>query len=141
MQSTATVPPAPLEIDEDLLERFGGRGPRYTSYPTADRFHDGFGAADYERALQDRAQRRDDPLGLYVHVPFCRTICWYCACNKIGTKHQEQSAPYLEAVLRELSLVVDRIGRGGQAPVSERAQGPVAGQSWTWTCAPIGRFA
>ncbi|NLD68259.1 MAG: oxygen-independent coproporphyrinogen III oxidase [Limnobacter sp.] len=112
MQSTAAVPPAPLEIDEDLLERFGGRGPRYTSYPTADRFHDGFGAADYERALQDRAQRRDDPLGLYVHVPFCRTICWYCACNKIGTKHQEQSAPYLEAVLRELSLVVDRIGRG-----------------------------
>jgi len=103
---------APLEIDEDLLDRFGGRGPRYTSYPTADRFHAGFSAVDFDRALLRRAERRDEPLGLYVHVPFCRTICWYCACNKIGTKHQEQSTPYLEALLKELALIVDRTGAG-----------------------------
>ena len=107
----STKPP-PLEIDEDLLDRFGGRGPRYTSYPTADRFHAGFTHEDYDRALLRRADRRDEPLGLYVHVPFCRTICWYCACNKIGTKHQEQSSPYLEAVLKELYLVKHRIGAG-----------------------------
>ncbi len=103
---------AALEIDDDLLARFGGRGPRYTSYPTADRFHDGFGPADFDRALALRAERPDEPLGLYVHVPFCRTICWYCACNKIGTKHHEQSTPYLEALLQELALVIDRIGTG-----------------------------
>lgn len=107
----STKPP-PLEIDEALLDRFGGRGPRYTSYPTADRFHAGFTHEDYDRALLRRADRRDEPLGLYVHVPFCRTICWYCACNKIGTKHQEQSSPYLEAVLKELYLVKRRIGAG-----------------------------
>ncbi len=104
--------PSPLEIDEDLLDRFGGRGPRYTSYPTADRFHAGFTHEDYDRALLDRADRRDEPLGLYVHVPFCRTICWYCACNKIGTRHQEQSSPYLEALLKELRLIRHRIGAG-----------------------------
>ncbi|MCM5570262.1 oxygen-independent coproporphyrinogen III oxidase [Burkholderiaceae bacterium FT117] len=107
-----TTEPAPLEIDEELLERFGGRGPRYTSYPTADRFHDRFTHEDYDRALMRRADRRDEPLGLYVHVPFCRTICWYCACNKIGTKHQEQSSPYLEALLKELWLLRHRIGTG-----------------------------
>ncbi|MFA7666767.1 MAG: radical SAM protein, partial [Burkholderiaceae bacterium] len=104
-----TTPP-PLEIDEALIERFGGRGPRYTSYPTADRFHTGFTHEDYEGALLRRAERSADPLGLYVHVPFCRTICWYCACNKIGTRHQEQSSPYLDAVLKELRLVQHRIG-------------------------------
>jgi oxygen-independent coproporphyrinogen-3 oxidase len=104
--------PSPLEIDEALIERFGGRGPRYTSYPTADRFHVGFGPDDYEQALRRRADRPDEPLGLYVHVPFCRTICWYCACNKIGTRHQEQSSPYLDALLKELSLVRHRIGSG-----------------------------
>jgi oxygen-independent coproporphyrinogen-3 oxidase len=109
MQLTRTPP---LEIDEALLERFGGRGPRYTSYPTADRFHDAFTYEDYDRALLRRADRVSDPLGLYVHVPFCRTICWYCACNKIGTRHQEQSSPYLEAVLKELGLLRHRLGSG-----------------------------
>ena len=103
---------APLVIDAGLLARFGGRGPRYTSYPTADRFHAGFGDDDYARALEARADRRDAPLGLYLHIPFCRTICYYCACNKIGTKHQERSAPYVEALEREVDLVVARTGRG-----------------------------
>jgi oxygen-independent coproporphyrinogen III oxidase len=111
----ATMPStcaAPLEIDEDLLQRFGGNGPRYTSYPTADRFQEGFGPQDYERALVRRAASRDEPLGLYIHIPFCRTICWYCACNKIGTKHPEQADPYIDALLAELDLVIQRIGRG-----------------------------
>ncbi len=103
---------APLEIDADLLNRFGGSGPRYTSYPTADRFHPGFDAQDYERALVRRAGSRAEPLGLYVHIPFCRTICWYCACNKIGTKHPEQGEPYIDALIAELELVIRRIGAG-----------------------------
>ena len=101
-----------LVIDTDLLERFGGRGPRYTSYPTADRFHPGFTDDDYLEALRERAKRPNDPLGLYFHIPFCRTICYYCGCNKIGTKHQGKSAEYLTALEREIELVTDAIGRG-----------------------------
>ncbi len=102
----------PLVIDAELLERFGGRGPRYTSYPTADRFDERVDAERYGRALVERAGRRGESLGLYVHIPFCRVICYYCACNKIGTKHVEQSTPYLEALRREMTLVTDRTGRG-----------------------------
>ncbi len=102
----------PLVIDAELLERFGGHGPRYTSYPTADRFDERVDADRYSRALVERADRRGESLGLYVHIPFCRVICYYCACNKIGTKHVEQSTPYLEALRREMDLITDRTGRG-----------------------------
>src|SRR5690606_40528668 len=71
----------PLIIDEDLLRRFGGRGPRYTSYPTADRFDERVGPERYGQALSARAGRRGEPLGLYVHIPFCRSICYYCGCR------------------------------------------------------------
>lgn len=102
----------PLVIDAELLERFGGRGPRYTSYPTADRFDERVDAQRFARALAERADRRGESLGLYVHIPFCRVICYYCACNKIGTKHVEQSTPYLDAIRREVGLVTDLTGRG-----------------------------
>ncbi|MBP6814954.1 MAG: coproporphyrinogen III oxidase, partial [Burkholderiaceae bacterium] len=106
MQDTIALPPKPssneLVIDHELVERFGGRGPRYTSYPTADRFQPRFEPANYTQALLERAGRRGAPLGLYMHVPFCRTICYYCGCNKIGTKHQEKSTEYVSALLREM---------------------------------------
>jgi oxygen-independent coproporphyrinogen-3 oxidase len=116
MQDTIALPPKPgsneLVIDHELVERFGGRGPRYTSYPTADRFQPRFEPANYTQALLERAGRRGAPLGLYMHVPFCRTICYYCGCNKIGTKHQEKSTEYVRALLREMDLVTSLIGRG-----------------------------
>ncbi len=102
----------PLVIDAELLRRFGGQGPRYTSYPTADRFDVSVDAGRYALALEQRAGRRGEPLGLYVHIPFCRTICYYCACNKIGTKHVERSVPYLAALKREIALVTERTGQG-----------------------------
>jgi len=101
-----------LVIDNELLHRFGGRGPRYTSYPTADRFDDRVGAERYAQALVARAGRRTDPLGLYVHIPFCRSICYYCACNKIGTRHVSQSLPYLAALEREVASVTALTGSG-----------------------------
>ena len=101
-----------LVIDADLLRRFGGRGPRYTSYPTADRFHEGCGAESYARALSGRSHRPNDPLGLYIHIPFCQTICYYCGCNKIGTKKTEQALPYLEALVREVDQITSILGRG-----------------------------
>ena len=101
-----------LELDAALIERFGGRGPRYTSYPTADRFTPGFDPAQYTQALLERAGRRNAPLGLYLHIPFCRSICYYCGCNKIGTKQQGKSAQYIEALEREMELVTLLTGRG-----------------------------
>ncbi len=110
--TTLTLPAAPteLEIDHDLVARFGGRGPRYTSYPTADRFDPRFEPAGYSQALLERAGRRTAPLGLYLHVPFCKSICYYCGCNKIGTRHQEKSAEYVNALLREMTLVTSLVG-------------------------------
>ncbi len=101
-----------IELDPVLIERFGGRGPRYTSYPTADRFQPGFDPASYAQALLERAGRRGDPLGLYFHIPFCRTICYYCGCNKIGTKQQGKSAEYIDVLQMEMELVTQLTGRG-----------------------------
>jgi len=90
-----------------------GPGPRYTSYPTADRFE----AFDANRLEAVFAQRRrlDEagaaaPLSIYVHVPFCESVCYYCACNKIVTKHHERAESYLDALGTELDLVTDAIG-------------------------------
>ncbi|MFT3814701.1 MAG: oxygen-independent coproporphyrinogen III oxidase [Acidovorax sp.] len=100
----------------DLLRRFDVPGPRYTSYPTADRFVEAFGPGDYALAL---AQRRlhthlAQPLSVYVHIPFCESLCYYCACNKIVTRHHERGGEYLGYLERELDLHLHHLG-GGQA--------------------------
>jgi oxygen-independent coproporphyrinogen-3 oxidase len=101
-----TLPTADLAFDPDLVAKYDQSGPRYTSYPTADRFHDRFGPADYVNALVTRAQQRsDDPLSLYVHVPFCNTICFYCGCNKVITKDHGRSAKYIRYLAREIGIV------------------------------------
>ena len=103
-----------VPLSEELLRRFDTPGPRYTSYPTADRFVDTFGPADAAHALQRRAQpaAMSEPLSVYVHIPFCESLCYYCACNKVITKHHERATEYLDALDAELELVVARLGRG-----------------------------
>ena len=102
-------------ITPELLTKFDVAGPRYTSYPTADRFVEAFGEPGYLQALD---QRRTGPaamalpLSLYVHIPFCESLCYYCACNKIITKHHERSAPYLRYLSKEVDLHVQHIGAG-----------------------------
>ncbi len=104
-----------LVLNPELLQRYDVAGPRYTSYPTADRFVEAFGEADYLQALE---QRRDGlgakayPLSLYVHIPFCESLCYYCACNKIITKHHERGAEYLHYLEREVDLNVAHLGKG-----------------------------
>lgn len=104
----------------DLLQR---AVPRYTSYPTAAEFHDGIGAADFARALNDVGDA--DPLSLYVHIPFCHEICSYCGCNTGRANRQQRLAAYLDALDAEIDLVastlcgrgrVGRIAFGGGSP-------------------------
>lgn len=107
-------------LTEDLLRKFDAPGPRYTSYPTADRFVDTFGPADTLRVLTDIGQSRSAaPLSLYVHIPFCESLYYYyyCGCNKIVTKHHNRAAEYLDALEVELGLVRDALGPG--RPVSQ----------------------
>ncbi|MBK8536949.1 MAG: oxygen-independent coproporphyrinogen III oxidase [Candidatus Competibacteraceae bacterium] len=90
-------------FDLTLIHKYDQAGPRYTSYPTAVQFHDGFGADEYrEQAIASNASGR--PLSLYFHIPFCDTVCFYCACNKIVTKNRRHTTPYLDHLYRELAL-------------------------------------
>jgi oxygen-independent coproporphyrinogen III oxidase len=88
-----------IEFDADLIARMTQRGPRYTSYPTADRFTPAFGAGEFAAAA-----RPGKPLSLYVHIPFCESLCYYCACNKIITHDRAKAAKYLGYLLREIDL-------------------------------------
>ncbi|MFT3720710.1 oxygen-independent coproporphyrinogen III oxidase [Pseudorhodoferax sp.] len=108
------------QVPEDVLRRFDRPGPRYTSYPTADRFVEAFGPQDLAQALQQRCNGGAGqalPLSLYVHVPFCESLCYYCACNKIITRRHEKAGPYLDYLEREIELVVAALGAG--QPVSQ----------------------
>ena len=92
-------------FDPQLIRRYDVNGPRYTSYPTADRFVEAFDADAYRLWLGKRTVGGiSRPLSLYVHIPFCNTICYYCACNKIITKDHGRSAKYLKYLGKELAL-------------------------------------
>ena len=102
-------------VTPELLSRFDIAGPRYTSFPTADRFVEAFGPEDYTLALQQRKAHsgaRALPLSLYVHVPFCESLCYYCACNKIVTKHHEKAVQYLDYLRREVAMHTEHCGKG-----------------------------
>lgn len=101
----------PLEVDLDLIRRMDRNGPRYTSYPTADRFVDAFGPEIYRSWVERRnigGIRR--ALSIYVHLPFCSTICFYCACNKVVTRDRNKGRKYLDSLFREIELQVPLFG-------------------------------
>jgi len=113
-----------LIFDAELIRRYDKAGPRYTSYPTAVQFREGFGEAEY-RAAAVTSNAGSAPLSLYFHLPFCDTVCYYCACNKIVTKNRKRTAPYLERLFREIELQgelfdrsrpVDQLHWGGGTP-------------------------
>jgi oxygen-independent coproporphyrinogen-3 oxidase len=119
--NTIASPAAADLLTDTLLAKMDVPGPRYTSYPTADRFVEAFGAAEYRQALRQRAQGAvvggAPALSLYVHIPFCESLCYYCACNKIITKHKSRGADYLDLLQREVALHVAQLGSG--QPVSQ----------------------
>lgn len=115
-----------LIVDLELIRRLDKNGPRYTSYPTADRFVETFNAATYSKWV---AKRESDgvarPLSLYIHIPFCNTLCFYCACNKVITKDKSKAAKYLRYLIKEMAMqamllgpdqVVEQLHFGGGTP-------------------------
>ncbi|MES2047733.1 MAG: oxygen-independent coproporphyrinogen III oxidase [Pseudomonadota bacterium] len=101
-----------IEFSEELIRRFDKLGPRYTSYPTADRFHPEFTEQTYIQYLEQRATGTDKnpPLSIYIHVPFCESLCYFCACNKIITKDHSRTTEYLRYLAKEMALVAAKIG-------------------------------
>ncbi|MFC0337855.1 oxygen-independent coproporphyrinogen-3 oxidase [Kushneria avicenniae] len=117
-------PAVPFSPDADLLKRHDGAGPRYTSYPPATAFTDHFGSEQLTRALS-RSNAGDRGLSLYVHIPFCRRICFYCGCHRIATRQTAMAEPYLDRLTREMTLigrhldnhrVVEQLHWGGGTP-------------------------
>ncbi len=110
----------PVAVTPELLARFDVAGPRYTSYPTADRFVEAFGPQDYEAAARQRRQgigAGNAPVSVYVHVPFCAALCYYCACNKVVTRHPSRGTEYLGYLAREIAMHAEHLGP--RTPVSQ----------------------
>lgn len=93
-----------LDLDPALVRKYDVRGPRYTSYPTVPQFSAAFGAASYEELASARGAQAG-PLSLYVHIPFCRTVCFYCGCNKIITANYSRAKAYLGLLRREAEML------------------------------------
>lgn len=102
----------------ELLKKFDINGPRYTSYPSADRFHNEFSEADYLGALE-RVAKVDEPLSLYFHLPFCPNICYYCGCNKIITKDHGRSAKYIKYLAKEMAMVTKVMAVQKKIPITQ----------------------
>jgi oxygen-independent coproporphyrinogen III oxidase len=97
-------------FDADLIRRYDGRGPRYTSYPTALQFNEQLSETEY----RDNAKASNEtgaPLSLYVHIPFCHSLCYYCGCNKIVTRNEERVAKYLQNLYREIDMQAELFDR------------------------------
>ncbi len=102
-----------LSVTPEMLRKFDVSGPRYTSYPTADRFVEAYTEDAYQQALeQRRVGGMALPLSIYVHIPFCESLCFYCACNKIITKRHQRGTEYLRYLSREIDLHVAHLGVG-----------------------------
>ncbi len=113
-----------IKFDSDLIKRYDKSGPRYTSYPTAVSFTFDYKEDDYKHHAK-QSNSNNGPLSLYFHIPFCDTICFYCACNKIATKDYSKTGEYLQYLYREMELqaklfdssrVVEQLHWGGGTP-------------------------
>jgi oxygen-independent coproporphyrinogen-3 oxidase len=110
--ATNSATPA-ICFDEELIRRYDGRGPRYTSYPTALQFSESLGEAEY-RANAVNSNPGGAPLSLYVHIPFCHSLCYYCGCNKIVTRNQARVDRYMEMLHKEILMQSELFDRSRQ---------------------------
>jgi len=105
--------PRELSVSEDFVNRYNRPGPRYTSYPTAPVWVDTFGPADHEAAMAS-ADRKGSPVSLYMHLPFCESLCLFCACNVIIQKDKRVTPPYLAVLKKEIDRVAQGVSRNRQ---------------------------
>ncbi len=113
-------------FNKELISRYNLSGPRYTSYPSATEFHEQFGIEEYRQVVNDSNEDfLPKPLSLYLHLPFCNTVCFYCACNKIVTANHNRAIPYLVDLHKEINMqgpmfdndrVVNQLHWGGGTP-------------------------
>ena len=101
-----------LPISAEFVDKYNKPGPRYTSYPTVPAWKQDFGENEYLLALQELAQKKDDELAIYLHLPFCAKHCHYCGCNAQVSREKNAVTEYLDLVEREIKLVTDIIGTG-----------------------------
>ncbi|RLQ21477.1 oxygen-independent coproporphyrinogen III oxidase [Seongchinamella sediminis] len=109
--------PAQHQADMELARRYACQGPRYTSYPTAPQFRRDFPLDEYLAWQASDGEHRRAPLSLYVHLPFCQDICYYCACNKIVTRKKNVAQEYLGRLQREITLQSELVGH--QRPITQ----------------------
>ncbi|MGB7930873.1 MAG: oxygen-independent coproporphyrinogen III oxidase [Gammaproteobacteria bacterium] len=145
-----------IVFDAGLIRRYDQSGPRYTSYPTAAQFHDGISEKDYvvwaRHSNEDPIPR---PLSIYIHIPFCDTVCFYCACNKVVTRNHARATDYLDHLYREIAMhgkmfdrdrVVEQLHWGGGTPTfletdQMRALMEKIGQHFTFAANDSGEFS
>jgi oxygen-independent coproporphyrinogen-3 oxidase len=131
-----------IRFDAELIQRYDRSGPRYTSYPPATQFDDAFGPERYAEIARG-TNTSGSPLSLYIHIPFCDTVCFYCGCNKVVTKDRSRAAPYLERVASELRQQaelfdddrrVEQLHWGGGTPtfISHEEMGALMGSIGEW---------
>ncbi|MEP5568352.1 MAG: oxygen-independent coproporphyrinogen III oxidase [Halioglobus sp.] len=113
----STAIPAEHQADMDLAKKYASQGPRYTSYPTAPQFRQDFPIDEYRNWQHSAGDHKRAPLSLYLHVPFCNDICYYCACNKIVTRKKNVAQQYLKRLQREISLQSELVG--DQRPITQ----------------------
>jgi oxygen-independent coproporphyrinogen III oxidase len=101
------------QISDAFLEKYNRPGPRYTSYPTAPVWKDDYGADDLERSFAE-VDERATPVSLYMHIPFCESLCLFCACNVAIQKDKNVAIPYLDALQREIDYVGKRVSKTRQ---------------------------
>src|SRR6202158_5735928 len=102
-----------LRISEEFLARYNRPGPRYTSYPTAPVWNDAFGPDEAEK-IHREADRAQTPVSLYMHIPFCESLCLFCACNVIIQKDKNIAPPYLDVLKKEIDRASLSISRSRQ---------------------------
>jgi len=102
-----------LSVGEDFVNRYNRPGPRYTSYPTAPVWVDTFGPKEFEAAI-DAANRKRSPVSLYMHLPFCESLCLFCACNVVIRKDKSVTPPYLSVLKKEIDRMADGVSRERQ---------------------------
>jgi oxygen-independent coproporphyrinogen III oxidase len=95
-------------VAEGLVTKYGGRVPRYTSYPTAPHFKENVGESLYREWLA--TLDRDEPVSLYLHIPFCERLCWYCGCNTAVVHRRAPVADYVEHLASEIAMIGEAIG-------------------------------